>query len=157
MTLPSLGPRGEGWVVAQAALLTVVAVSGLAKPSWGGTIRSITTVAGAAAIAAGGVLAILGGTSLGRHLTPLPRPRDDARLVDTGIYASVRHPIYGGIVTMAAGWALLSASLVTVALAPVTAGFFWLKTEREEAWLTDRFPTYSRYRQGKRRLIPGLW
>jgi len=40
---------------------------------------------------------------------------------------------------------------------PVTVAFFWLKSRREEAWLTERFPGYDAYRRRTRRFLPGLW
>ncbi len=89
-------------------------------------------------------------------LTPLPYPRDGAGLVETGVYARVRHPIYGGLVLAAFGWGLLAASPVAIALAAVLLGFFELKSRREEVWLAERFPGYPAYRERTRRLIPWI-
>ena len=101
--LPSLGPRGEGWVVIQFVLLGLIAWAGTLGPAWDGTARTVTTIAGAALLAAGGILAAKGLLDLRDALTPLPHPRDGAELVDTGSYALVRHPIYGGLVLGALG------------------------------------------------------
>ncbi len=35
---------------------------------------------------------------LGQNLTPLPHPRHDGQLVQTGIYGLVRHPLYSGVI-----------------------------------------------------------
>ncbi len=71
---------------------------------------------------AGALLLGKGLLDLGRSLTPLPHPRDDARLVVSGVYGLVRHPIYGGIIVTSFGWALVAASPVTLGLSLRAAG-----------------------------------
>lgn len=155
--LPSLGPRGEGWVAIQFVLIGAIGLAALAGPSWGDPARSATTFVGFALAIVGLGMAALGLRDLGSNLTPLPYPRDEARLVDTGIYARVRHPIYGGIIVGAMGWGLATASGVALLLAVVLFGFFMLKSRREEAWLSARFPDYAEYRRRTRALIPYLF
>ena len=87
-------------------------------------------------------------------MTPLPRPRDGAELVVTGAYALVRHPVYGGLILVAFGWAIARASIAAVLLAAVLATFFRLKSAREERWLETRYPDYAAYRARTRRFIP---
>jgi Putative protein-S-isoprenylcysteine methyltransferase len=154
--LPSLGPRGEGWVAIQGLLLAIVAAAGLLSPSWAGTIRVATSIVGAVLIAGGGALAFRGLRDLRDALTPLPYPRTDAELVETGVYALVRHPIYGGLVLAAVGWGLLTASPVALVAGAILLGFFELKSRREEAWLEGRFAGYAAYRERTRRLIPWI-
>ena len=153
--LPSLGPHGEGWVLIQGVLLVLVAMAGWSLgPDWSGPLRLAGAVVGMVLLVGGIVQALRGAVELGGALTPLPRPRDDAELVETGAYASVRHPIYGGLILAAFGWALVQASIVTVALAVVLATFLTVKSVREEAWLKQRFATYANYQARTRRLIP---
>ena len=153
--LPSLGPRGEGWVLLQGVLLVGVVAAGWSLgPDWFGPLRLAGVVVGIVLITGGSVLAFRGVVDLGGALTPLPRPRDGAELVETGAYAVVRHPIYGGLILAASGWAIVQASVVAIALAVVLAAFFRVKSAREEAWLQQRFPDYAAYRARTRRLIP---
>ena len=154
--LPSLGPRGEGWVVAQTVLGWAIIATGFLGPTWSGPLRVATSIAGAALIAAGGALAFRGARDLRGAFTPLPRPRAGAELVTTGVYARVRHPVYGGLIVAALGWGLLRASPVTMGLGLGLAGLFYLKSQREEAWLVERFPDYVAYRERTRRLIPWI-
>jgi protein-S-isoprenylcysteine O-methyltransferase Ste14 len=152
--LPSLGPRGEGWVAIQGVLLVTTAAAGLLGPAWDGAARLLTSVVGAALIAAGLWLAVRGIRDFRDALTPLPYPRPGGQLVETGVYALVRHPIYGGLVIAGVGWGLLAASPVAIGAALVLLGFFELKSRREEAWLEVRFAGYAAYRARTRRLIP---
>ena len=153
--LPSLGPHGEGWVLIQGVLLVLVAAAGWSLgPDWSGPLRLFGIVAGIALMGGGIVLAVRGATDLRGALTPLPRPRADAELVDTGVYALVRHPIYGGLILVAFGWALVQASIIAAGLTAGLAAFLFLKSAREEAWLEQRYPGYAGYRARTRRLIP---
>ena len=155
--LPSLGPRGEGWVVLQGVLLVAIAACGLLTPAWSGPARALTSAVGAVLVALGGLLAVAGVRDLRENLTPLPRPRDTGDLVETGAYRLARHPIYGGLVLASLGWGLVIAVPAAIALGLGLLAFFDLKSRREEAWLVDRFPGYPAYRGRTRRLIPFVY
>jgi protein-S-isoprenylcysteine O-methyltransferase Ste14 len=136
--LPALGPRGEGWVVIQFLLLALVVLAGVAGPTCTGPLSTVARVAGVALVLAGLILATRG-------------------LLDTGSYALVRHPIYGGLVLAAAGYALVVSSPLALAGAAVLLVFFRLKSGREEAWLRERYPAYEAYAGRTKRMIPGIY
>ncbi|MEX2184557.1 MAG: isoprenylcysteine carboxylmethyltransferase family protein [Chloroflexota bacterium] len=155
--LPSLGPRGEGWVVLQVLLLLAVAVAGWwSGPDWSGVVRVAGIAFGIMSIAGGLILGARAVVDLGASLTPVPHPRDDAELVEHGVYALARHPIYGGIILAAFGWALLRGSAAALIVAVGLVVFFTLKSAREEFWLRQRFPGYAAYRSRTRRFIPWI-
>ena len=155
--LPSLGPRGEGWVIIQFLLLALTAAAGI---RFGGVVNGIPAPviswAGLLLMGGGAVLLARGLMDLGRSLTPVPHPREGAQLVVSGVYARARHPIYGGLIVTAFGWGLASVSLVTLVLAAVLAAFFWLKSQREEAWLRQRYGGYEAYAARTKRFVPYL-
>jgi protein-S-isoprenylcysteine O-methyltransferase Ste14 len=155
--LPDLGPRGEGWFAAQVVLFVVIAASGAAGPVWGGAARTVGIAVGGLLICCGGLLSVRGLLDLKENLTPFPKPMESARLVEEGAYRLVRHPIYGGLILGAAGWGLVTSSPLTLAGAVLLAGFFDLKSRREELWLADRYAGYPSYRSRTRRLIPWLY
>ena len=156
--LPSLGPRGEGWVVVQVVLLWLAIAVGVGwNGAWSGAMRWVTTAVAVVVGVGGGALLVRGVTDLGSAMTPMPRPRDGATLVESGAYGLVRHPVYGGIVLLAVGWGLLLASPAALLMALVLLGFFRLKSEREEAWLQARYPGYDAYRRRTRRMIPFVY
>jgi protein-S-isoprenylcysteine O-methyltransferase Ste14 len=156
-SLPSLGPRGEGWVLIQGVLLVLVAAAGWTLgPDWSGPLRLIGIILGIALLAGGVILAVRGAVDLGRAMTPVPHPRDGAELVESGVYAFARHPIYGGLILGSVGWACMRASLVALAMTALLAGFLLLKSTREEAWLVEHYAGYAAYRQRTRRFIPWI-
>jgi protein-S-isoprenylcysteine O-methyltransferase Ste14 len=155
--LPTLGPRGEGWVVLQVVLFLCAAAAGLLSPAWGDPWRTVGLVAGAGLVALGAAAALLGVIGLRENLTAVPRPVEGGRLIDFGIYGLVRHPIYSGIVTAALGWGLATASPVALVVAVLLGCFFDLKARREEAWLLAAYPTYAAYRARVRKLVPFIY
>lgn len=158
--LPALGPRGEGWVAIQVVIFAWIGGAGLLLPgSLSGAARVVAVVVGLALIAAGGLLAVTATLALQGHdaLTAAPRPRDEARLVEGGVYGLVRHPIYGGLILGGIGWSLARASVVALAGSVALLAFFDLKRRREEAWLEERFAGYAAYKARTRRLIPWLY
>jgi len=156
--LPSLGPCGEGWVVLQAVLLVGIAGAGVwSGPAWTGAARAVSLVVGLGLLAVGWFAVLRGVADLREDVTPFPHPRDGARLIETGAYRRVRHPIYAGLVVGALGWGFVMASPPAVLGAALLLLFFDLKSRREEAWLVDRFPDYGAYRTRTRRFFPGLY
>ena len=154
------GKRGEWYVVGQGALFALVLLGprtfpGL--PDWPSAARLPALLTGAVLLLAGALLAGAGAASLGGNLTPLPRPKDDAHLVETGAYRLVRHPIYGGIIFLSYGWGLVSRGWLTLGYASLVLLFLDLKSRREERWLREKYPGYDAYRQRVRKLIPYIY
>ena len=141
----------------QFLLLGLVLLAGVAGPTYAGPLSTAARAAGFALVAAGLILAIRGLVDLRDALTPLPHPRDGSELVDTGSYDLVRHPIYGGLVLAAAGYALAMGSPLALAGAAILLVFFRLKSGREEAWLRERYPAYHAYAARTKRMIPWVY
>lgn len=155
--LPALGPRGEGWVALQFAVLAAVAAAGLVGVAWPEEIRAWLRAAGIAVAAGGGALALAGARTLGRSLTALPRPAEGGSMKGSGIYLRARHPIYGGVLLLAFGVALGSSPWALLPAA-VLALVFLAKSLLEEVWLTDRYAEYAEYRRRVRhRFLPFIW
>lgn len=155
--LPSLGRRGGGWVGLQVFFLCVALLTGLLGMRWPGPARPWLAALGAAALLTGLGLIRSGANGLDRQLTPYPRPVSGGTLRRDGVYARVRHPMYGGALVALLGWALLSSPLALVALG-LSAGFLDVKSRREETWLIQQHPDYTTYRQQvPHRFLPRLW
>jgi protein-S-isoprenylcysteine O-methyltransferase Ste14 len=84
-------------------------------------------------------------------------PRDGRELREEGIYAVIRHPIYGGVILSALGWSLWLSPAALVPTA-ATGAFLDLKSRREEMWLVERYSRYRDYRARVRnRFLPLVW
>jgi protein-S-isoprenylcysteine O-methyltransferase Ste14 len=155
--LPSLGRRGEGWFAAQVMLMAAVAFAGLLGSAVAGPTRDLAAVLGVALIAGAGLVGLRAMSDLRGSFTPLPHPVEGGMLVEQGVYAVVRHPMYLAVVTGALGWSLLCGSSVALVATAVLFAFFDLKSRREEAWLVEAYPGYRDYRGRTRRIVPGLY
>jgi protein-S-isoprenylcysteine O-methyltransferase Ste14 len=155
--IPALGPRGEGWVLIQTTLFAGVVVAGLVGPRWPESLQSPVLVIAIIAGAAGLGLAASAIATLGRSASPFPKPPATSELKESGVYALVRHPIYGGILLLSVAWSL---GLSPLALIPTGALAIALvfKSRLEERWLIDRHLAYAGYRaRVRRRFVPYLW
>ncbi len=141
----------------QVGLFALLALAGTLGPAWGDPWLAIGRAAGAGLLLAGVLVACLGLIGLRENLTAVPRPVDGGRLVETGIFGVVRHPIYSGIVVAAAGWGLVTASPGALLVAAGLGVFFDLKSRREEAWLLAAYPGYADYQRRVRKLIPFVY
>lgn len=108
-------------------------------------------------LAIGLMVVLRGARDLGRSLTPMPHPRRDAELVETGIYGQIRHPIYAGVILVGIGWATAMASARALLAAVLLVVWLDAKARREEAWLMAQFPGYSAYRARTRRFVPDVY
>jgi protein-S-isoprenylcysteine O-methyltransferase Ste14 len=156
MKPPELGRRGEGWVVLQSIVIVAATICAAVGPHWPHGSEPWLRISGFALETVGVAMFVMSRITLGRSFTVLPRPRDTSTLRTTGIYARARHPVYGGVLIAGLGLSLHRSPLVFAPTA-VLAVVFWLKSIREEAWLTERYPDYAAYRRATpRRFIPWL-
>jgi protein-S-isoprenylcysteine O-methyltransferase Ste14 len=138
-------------------LLVVLGSPGLRNLGSGGVIGWMWFALGAGALVIGAWLLLRAFVELGPSMTPMPRPRNDGRLVESGIYGSLRHPIYAGLILGSLGWSALTRSPAALLVALVLATFLDAKARREEAWLLDRYPPYAAYRLRTKRFLPGIY
>lgn len=82
----------------------------------------------------------------------------DQRVISTGPYAVVRHPLYVGLLISVTGIPLALGSYWSLLLVvPILALIVW-RLQNEEAFLLKNLPGYAQYRAAVRwRLIPGLF
>ena len=146
--------RGGAWVAIQFFLMMLVIVLGVALP--GDWTHVPVIFAGAVFLIMGGWFGIAGVIILGRNRTPYPKPREGSELVQRGIYARVRHPLYTSVMLVSIGWALIWQSVPSLLAALALVPFFHAKARREERWLREQFPGYVDYERRVPRFIPRL-
>jgi protein-S-isoprenylcysteine O-methyltransferase Ste14 len=82
----------------------------------------------------------------------------DQRVIDTGVYAVVRHPMYTGFAPFAIGPALWLESYTAALLAIVPIAVLAVRRVFEERFLRQKLKGYESYTEKVRyRLIPFVW
>jgi protein-S-isoprenylcysteine O-methyltransferase Ste14 len=156
--LPALGPRGEGWVALQLALIAaIVATCWWTGGTWPSPWQSVIGLVSNVLLIGGLLIVVVGALNLSRSLTALPTPRDGGSLVTTGLYRLVRNPIYAGLIAAMFGASLGAGSWLALALTVALAVVLDLKTRREEVYLRTRFPGYAAYAARTKKFIPGIY
>ncbi len=97
------------------------------------------------------VLALL---QLNTNLSPFPTPKDSSVLIQNGLYAWVRHPIYTGLLLLFFGYSTYQASLFKLFITFLLWVLFHFKTQYEELQLQRKFPDYTTYKKNKGRFFP---
>lgn len=93
---------------------------------------------------------------LGRLWSASVTRKADHRVVDTGPYAVVRHPIYTGIITAGLATGVLRGTIVAMGGAAAIALGFWIKARLEEGFLRQELgpDAYDAYRRRVPMLAP---
>ncbi len=155
------GKRGEYLVVLQFVLFFAF----IFTPSWNplatsGLLDALAPLRWAGLIGFGTVALLMGGLGSAHirdYLTPLPYPVDHSQLVQHGVYAWVRHPLYASQLFAALGWTLFTLSLSHLAILVIGFFFFDYKANKEEGWLTERHPHYADYALRVRKFVPWIY
>jgi hypothetical protein len=86
------------------------------------------------------------------------RVEEGQKVVDTGVYAWVRHPMYFGTLFLIIGTPLALGSWYALALTPVLLGVLYFRIRSEEQVLVRDLVGYIEYQNKvKYRLIPFVW
>ena len=153
--------RGNRWVLAALGLLGILFAFLPAYTDrtgfWtldGDAVRWL----GVFLYAAGGALRIWPVFVLGRRFSGLVAIQPGHALVTDGVYGTVRHPSYLGLLVLSVGWALAFRSGVGLLLVVVLVPALLARIRAEEALLQERFGgEYDAYRARTWRLLPGLY
>jgi protein-S-isoprenylcysteine O-methyltransferase Ste14 len=86
------------------------------------------------------------------------RVEDEQRVIDSGPYAIVRHPMYSGMALMVLGTPLALGSCVALPVFALFIPLLIFRLTHEERFLRHALPGYAEYCNRIRfRLIPFLW
>jgi protein-S-isoprenylcysteine O-methyltransferase Ste14 len=154
--LPGTDGAGDarwGWVLvaAQFTLLGVLVLG----PS-GGIWRAAGWLPGLAQVlrVAGAMTIAVGALALGRGASVHPAPTSAAVLRTGGLYRFVRHPIYSGVLLLAAGITATNGGAGAVGAFLALILVLNTKARLEERLLRERFPGYADYARRTPRVVP---
>jgi protein-S-isoprenylcysteine O-methyltransferase Ste14 len=119
-----------------------------------GDLSVAAELASSALILVGNALAVFTLAHLGRSFSIMAEAR---RLVSTGPYAIVRHPLYVAEQIAVLGALIQYASPAAVVLVAAQCAFQVRRMLNEEALLREAIPGYARYMTVTARVVPGLW
>ncbi len=153
--------RSNRWVIAALGLL---GVADAYLPAFADRIDFLTFGGedirwfGVALSAAGGALRLAPVFVLGRRFSGLVAIQPDHRLVTGGIYRTIRHPSYLGLLIGVVGWAFAFRSGVGLVIAFLILVVVIARINAEERLLSETFGAkYAAYRARTWRLVPFVY
>ena len=91
---------------------------------------------------------------LNKNLSPFPTPKLNSKLIKTGLYKFMRHPIYTGILGIAFGYGFYIGSIFKLMIAILIFVLFYFKSKYEEKKLLGFFSEYEAYKKTTGRFLP---
>ncbi len=143
----------KGLLFVAIQLILIVAYFLFPKTISIGIPRPIALAATTIAIL-GLVLTSIATMQLNTRLSPFPKPKTNAVLIQTGAYKYIRHPIYSGLFLFAIGWAIQDGNVSRFVIAIALLALFCLKAKYEERFLENVFSEYLAYKAKTGMLFP---
>ncbi|BBZ77189.1 hypothetical protein MANY_25260 [Mycolicibacterium anyangense] len=158
------GPTAEPRLVQKVVVIGIIGcfagilvLSGLDRRFGWSQVPAWLAVLGAVMVAVGLGIAMLV-VYQNRYAAANIVVEDQQKLVTTGLYGMVRHPMYSGSVIMIIGMPLALGSYWALIPAIVSLLLLVIRTVDEETMLRQELPGYCDYMAGVRyRLIPLIW
>ena len=117
----------------------------------------ITGGLGLGKIAIGLSFAVWARMHLADQWTSIPAINEEHRLIRTGPYKYLRHPIYAGVLAGLWGTAVVFGNLLVLVLPLLLTIGFFIKARYEEQMMEDEFgDEYLDYKKNTKMLIPGI-
>lgn len=142
---------------ASLAFLSVFVLSGLDR-RWGWSELPAVLVVSGDALVAFGLFVVFRVFRANTFTSATIEVARDQRVVSSGPYAIVRHPMYAGALVMMVGVPMALGSFWGMLGVPALAVVIVWRLLDEEAQLVRELPGYAAYRERVRfRLVPGVW
>jgi protein-S-isoprenylcysteine O-methyltransferase Ste14 len=152
--------RSWGYTIFVIVAFGLMVAQPLTVPGLGlqlmGSLGAVTFGAGLALVALGLALYFWARWHLGHYYVEDVVVQNDHRVVDTGPYATIRHPAFTSFFLVAGGFLLINPSALTLAAAVYTLTDFVGAAKREEQLLCEEVPGYEAYMGRTGRFLPPL-
>ena len=83
---------------------------------------------------------------LGKSLSPMPRPKENSRLITSGIYRLFRHPIYYCLIIISFSFFIKSFTIYNLILSILLTFLISNKIKIEEEYLLKKYHNYTLYK-----------
>ena len=83
---------------------------------------------------------------LWKSLSPMPRPKENSKLITSGIYRLFRHPMYYSLIIISFSFFIKSLTIYNLILSILLTFILSNKIKIEEEYLTKRFHNYTLYK-----------
>ncbi len=93
------------------------------------------------------IFIILSAKDLGKSLSPMPRPKENCKLIRSGIYRILRHPMYYSLLVISFSLFAKSFTIYNLILSILLTFTISIKIKIEEEYLIRKFNSYSLYKK----------
>jgi protein-S-isoprenylcysteine O-methyltransferase Ste14 len=140
-----------------SSLAAMLVVSGLDRRFGWSSMPTALCLAGAALVAVGQLVMMMV-VIQNSHAAATVRVEASQKLISTGLYGLVRHPMYTGNVIMQIGFALSLGSYWALVFVLSGVAVLAVRIRDEEKLLSNELDGYPEYTQKVRyRLLPAMW
>ena len=92
------------------------------------------------------IIIVFSAKDLRKSLSPMPRPKENSKLVTRGIYRFLRHPMYYSLIVISFSFFIKSLTIYNLILSILLTFIISYKIKIEEKYLTKKFHNYTLYK-----------
>ena len=92
------------------------------------------------------IIIVFSAKDLGKSLSPMPRPKENSKLITSGIYSFFRHPMYYSLIIISFSFFMKSVTIYNLILCILLTFIISNKIKAEEEYLTKKFHSYTSYK-----------
>jgi len=92
------------------------------------------------------IIIVFSAKDLGKSLSPMPRPKENSKLITSGIYRLFRHPMYYSLIVISFSFFIKSLTIYNLILSILLTFIIINKIKLEEEYLTKKFHNYTLYK-----------
>ena len=93
------------------------------------------------------IIIVFSAKDLGKSLSPMPRPKENSKLITSGIYRFFRHPMYYSLIIISFSFFLKSLTIYSLILSILLTFIISNKIKIEEKLLIRRYKKYNSYKK----------
>ena len=92
------------------------------------------------------IIIVFSAKDLGKSLSPMPRPKENSKLITSGIYRLFRHPMYYSLIIISFSLFIKSLTIYNLMLSILLTFIIYNKIKIEEEYLIKKFHNYTLYK-----------